>query len=233
LAGNFPDSVSNGSEEAGDDFTLPAATDYLVSQGLLEEAESSAESSDRPFDLTREPLMFPQERPGRLQALARADEGFLLALAYSSQRGYGAVHPFVADLRLGSVEVEFVVPETETVIIVGRLEVTECQTVNRFKGGGGRPPMFTRGYGLVYGHNERKALSMAIVDRALKAKELGEAIKGPVQDEEFVLSHSDNVEASGFVSHIKLPHYVDFQAELAMLRHMRAWPEQEDTDKTE
>ncbi|MDR1395187.1 MAG: carbon-phosphorus lyase complex subunit PhnI, partial [Deltaproteobacteria bacterium] len=46
--------------------------------------------------------------------------------------------------------------------------------------------------------------------------------KGPAQDEEFVLSHCDNVEASGFVSHIKLPHYVDFQAELAMLRHMRA-----------
>jgi alpha-D-ribose 1-methylphosphonate 5-triphosphate synthase subunit PhnI len=230
---NFSDSEPKGPDEAGDDFTMPAATDYLVSQGLLEEAENPAENRDCPFDLTREPLMFPQKRAGRLQALARADEGFLLALAYSTQRGYGAVHPFVAELRLGSVEVEFLVPETETVITIGRLEVTECQTVNRFKGGGGRPPMFTRGYGLVYGHNERKALSMAIVDRALKAKELGEAIKGPAQDEEFVLSHSDNVEASGFVSHIKLPHYVDFQAELAMLRHMRAGSEHGNPDKTE
>jgi alpha-D-ribose 1-methylphosphonate 5-triphosphate synthase subunit PhnI len=81
--------------------------------------------------------------------------------------------------------------------------------------------MFTRGYGLCLGDNERKALSMAIVDRALRSRELGEALKGPAQDEEFVLYHGDNVEASGFVSHIKLPHYVDFQAELAMLRRMR------------
>jgi len=33
-----------------------------------------------------------------------------------------------------------------------------------------------------------------------------------------VLSHSDSVEASGFVQHLKLPHYVDFQAELSLLR---------------
>jgi alpha-D-ribose 1-methylphosphonate 5-triphosphate synthase subunit PhnI len=177
---------------------------------------------ETPFDLTRTPLEIPQDRPGRLQALARADEGFLLALAYSSQRGYGSVHPFVADLRLGTVEVEFTAPETGFPVTVGEIELTECQTACQFKGGGGKPPMFTRGYGLTVGKNERKALSMSIVDRALRSRELGEAVKGPAQDEEFVLYHADNVEASGFVSHIKLPHYVDFQAELAMLRHMRS-----------
>jgi alpha-D-ribose 1-methylphosphonate 5-triphosphate synthase subunit PhnI len=36
-----------------------------------------------------------------------------------------------------------------------------------------------------------------------------------------VLSHSDNVQATGFVEHLKLPHYVDFQAELALLRQLR------------
>jgi alpha-D-ribose 1-methylphosphonate 5-triphosphate synthase subunit PhnI len=30
------------------------------------------------------------------------------------------------------------------------------------------------------------------------------------------------VEASGFVQHLKLPHYVDFQAELALVRKLRA-----------
>ena len=44
----------------------------------------------------------------------------------------------------------------------------------------------------------------------------------PAQDEEFVLSHADNVEASGFVQHLKLPHYVDFQAELELVRKLRA-----------
>jgi len=37
-----------------------------------------------------------------------------------------------------------------------------------------------------------------------------------------VLYHSDNVEASGFVQHLKLPHYVDFQSELELVRRMRA-----------
>ncbi|MCA3702868.1 MAG: carbon-phosphorus lyase complex subunit PhnI, partial [Methylobacterium sp.] len=32
---------------------------------------------------------------------------------------------------------------------------------------------------------------------------------------------SDNIQATGFVEHLKLPHYVDFQAELALLRQMR------------
>ena len=44
----------------------------------------------------------------------------------------------------------------------------------------------------------------------------------PAQDEEFVISHSDNVQATGFVEHLKLPHYVDFQAELELVRRMRA-----------
>ena len=32
--------------------------------------------------------------------------------------------------------------------------------------------------------------------------------------------HCDNVEAAGFVSHLKLPHYVDFQSELELIRKM-------------
>ena len=63
---------------------------------------------------------------------------------------------------------------------------------------------------------------MAIVDRALRSKELGENIQFPAQDEEFVLAHLDNVQASGFVSHLKLPHHVDFQSELHLLRCLRA-----------
>ncbi|MER8848493.1 carbon-phosphorus lyase complex subunit PhnI, partial [Mesorhizobium australicum] len=30
------------------------------------------------------------------------------------------------------------------------------------------------------------------------------------------------VQATGFVAHLKLPHYVDFQAELDLVRRMRA-----------
>ncbi|MFN7027431.1 MAG: carbon-phosphorus lyase complex subunit PhnI, partial [Pseudorhizobium sp.] len=157
----------------------------------------------------------------RLQALARGDEGFLLALGYSTQRGYGRNHPFVGEIRIGEVEVELDVPELGFAVSLGRVQVTECQMVNQFKGSSKAPPQFTRGYGLVFGQSERKSMSMALVDRALRAEELGEDITAPAQDEEFVISHADNVQATGFVEHLKLPHYVDFQAELALVRKMR------------
>jgi alpha-D-ribose 1-methylphosphonate 5-triphosphate synthase subunit PhnI len=94
--------------------------------------------------------------------------------------------------------------------------------VNQFKGSATEAPCFTRGYGLAFGQSERKTMSMALVDRSLRARELGEEILAPGQDEEFVMSHSDNVQATGFVEHLKLPHYVDFQSELGLLRKLRA-----------
>jgi alpha-D-ribose 1-methylphosphonate 5-triphosphate synthase subunit PhnI len=103
----------------------------------------------------------------------------------------------------------------------GRIALTECQMVNQFAGTANEAPRFTRGYGLAFGQSERKAIAMALVDRALRARELGEEVKAPAQDEEFVLMHSDNVQATGFVEHLKLPHYVDFQAELGLVRRLR------------
>jgi alpha-D-ribose 1-methylphosphonate 5-triphosphate synthase subunit PhnI len=199
----------------------PRVTDLLGRQGLMEPDGST--DPDRPLgDLTREPLNFPLDRDLRLQALARGDEGFLLALGYSTQRGYGRSHPFVGEIRIGEVNVEFDAPELGFAVSLGRIRVTECQMVNQFKGSAKVPPQFTRGYGLVFGQAERKAMAMSLVDRALRARELGEAIVAPAQDEEFVISHSDNVQATGFVEHLKLPHYVDFQAELDLIRRMRA-----------
>jgi alpha-D-ribose 1-methylphosphonate 5-triphosphate synthase subunit PhnI len=194
--------------------------------GLLgDEGLMGRETDDgaAPGDLTREPLELPADRSLRLQALARGDEGFLLALAYSTQRGYANSHAFVGELRIGAVEVEFEIPELGFAVCIGEIEVTECETVNKFDGSKTEPPQFTRGYGLAFGQSERKALSMALVDRALRWRELGQDFTGaPAQDEEFVLSHCDNIQASGFLEHIKLPHYVDFQAELELVRRMRA-----------
>jgi alpha-D-ribose 1-methylphosphonate 5-triphosphate synthase subunit PhnI len=199
----------------------PRVTDLLGQQGLLE-ADGETEEGRAVGDLTREPLEFPLGRDLRLQALARADEGFLLALGYSTQRGYGRTHPFVGEIRIGEVDVEFDVPELGFAVSLGRIRVTECQMVNQFKGSAKVPPQFTRGYGLVFGQAERKAMSMSLCDRALRAAEFGEDIVAPAQDEEFVIAHSDNVQATGFVEHLKLPHYVDFQAELDLIRRMRA-----------
>ncbi|MDO5692105.1 MAG: carbon-phosphorus lyase complex subunit PhnI [Pseudomonadota bacterium] len=207
----------------------PKVVELLNHEGLIEtERASGAELP--PVDLTRQPLRFPAGRSTRLQNLARGDEGFLLAMAYSTQRGYAHSHPFVGELRLGQVAVEVVPEELGFAISIGDIEVTECDMVNQFAGSKTEPPQFTRGYGLTFGHCERKAMAMSLVDRALRAPELGEPVESPAQMQEFVLSHSDSLEASGFVQHLKLPHYVDFQSELELVRRMRAAPTTHDEE---
>lgn len=214
--GRAPERAPEAEPEPG---PTPRVTELLAREGLMQR-ETPAETE--PADLTREPLSFPAGRDLRLQALARGDEGFLLGLGYSTQRGYGNSHPFVGEVRVGEVAVEFVPPELGFPVELGEIGVTECQMVNQFQGSRTEPPQFTRGYGLVFGHGERKAMSMALVDRALRAEELGEDVTAPAQEPEFVLYHCDNVEATGFVEHLKLPHYVDFQSELENIRTMRA-----------
>jgi alpha-D-ribose 1-methylphosphonate 5-triphosphate synthase subunit PhnI len=204
----------------GEDPAMPRVADLLSSSALIEPDAHPDQDATQPGDLTREPSVFPMSRAERLQALARGDEGFLLGLAYSSQRGFGNTHPFAGEVRVGEVEVEFDAPELGFGVPLGRIEITECQMVNQFTGSAETPAQFTRGYGLAFGRSERKAMSMSIVDRALRSAEFDERVVSPVQDEEFVLSHSDNVQATGFVEHLKLPHYVDFQAELMLVRRL-------------
>ncbi len=200
---------------------VPRVVDLLDREGLIQVEEPDPDVAPVD-DLTREPLHFPASRALRLQNLARGDEGFLLSLGYSTQRGYGRNHPFAGEIRLGEVDVEMVPTELGFPIAIGSITVTECEMVNQFRGSATVPAQFTRGYGLAFGEAERKAMVMALVDRALRCRELGEEPTSPAQDEEFVLYHSDNVEASGFVQHLKLPHYVDFQSELVLVRTLRA-----------
>jgi alpha-D-ribose 1-methylphosphonate 5-triphosphate synthase subunit PhnI len=224
LAGD--EAIPEGERISVDDASPPPRVSALLAEEGLVEEDGSVEG-DHIADITREPQDYPMGRDGRLQSLARGDEGFLLALAYSTQRGFGRSHPFAGEIRIGEVEVELDVPELDFAVPLGRVRVTECQMINQFKGSAKAPPQFTRGYGLVFGQSERKAMAMALCDRSLRAGELGEETGAPAQDEEFVLSHCDNVQATGFVEHLKLPHYVDFQAELDLVRRMRAVHETE------
>ncbi|AFY46640.1 putative enzyme of phosphonate metabolism [Nostoc sp. PCC 7524] len=231
--------VPTAPEAEADTEPVPRVIDTLDREGLMQaegvqEEElltaspsspssppSSSSPSSQPFDLTRQPLTFPAARDARLQNLARADEGFLLSLAYSTQRGYGRNHPFAGEIRMGEVEVVIFPEELGFEVAIADITITEVQMVNQFKGSKELPAQFTRGYGLTFGYNERKAMSMALVDRAMRAEELGETVDSPAQNVEFVMYHSDNVEAQGFVQHLKLPHYIDFQAELNLVRKIR------------
>ena len=82
---------------------------------------------------------------------------------------------------------------------------------------GGASLALTVGYGLVFGRAETKAIAMSVLDHCL---EHGDA-RYPTEDEEFVLYHVDGVEATGFISHLKLPHYVTFQSKLSSVRETR------------
>jgi alpha-D-ribose 1-methylphosphonate 5-triphosphate synthase subunit PhnI len=209
-----------GEGRVGGSPRVPHVMAFLDRDGMIEPAPHD---DTAPPDLTREPLELPASRPLRLQAITRGDEGFVLSMAYSTQRGYGRTHAFVGELRIGRVAVEVDIPELGFAVEIGEVELTECETVNQFKGSRTEPAQFTRGYGLVFGQSERKAIAMGLVDRALRWQELGEDFTGaPAQDAEFVLMHADNVQATGFLEHIKLPHYVDFQAELELVRRLRA-----------
>lgn len=198
----------------------PSALADLLRDGLVEDFVPGP-GDPPPPDITRDPPSYPMPRSARLQMLARADEGWVLGLGYSTQRGYAYSHPFAGDVRHGWAEVELVPDELDFPIVVGEVELTQCEMVNQFVGSADALPQFTRGYGLSFGHAERRTMAMALVDRALRWDEFGEAPTSPAQAQEFVLPQGDSVEASGFVQHLKLPHYVTFESELELVRLLR------------
>lgn len=214
--GEDPEPVA--SESLQSDETMTRVLAMLEREKLLVE-----ESDDQraPADITQDPPNYPCDRSARLQSLVRGDEGFLLALGYSTQRGYGRNHPFAGEIRVGEVEVTIEPEELGFPVVIGRIQVTECEMINGFTKLPDGDVRLTRGYGLAFGQSERKTMAIALVDRSLQADDYAEEKISPAQQEEFVLSHCDNVEASGFVSHLKLPHYVDFQSELELLRRIR------------
>lgn len=186
--------------------------DLLKKEGLLQPADMS--ENHNLVDITREAIKFPAPRSARLQMMARAETGGLMALGYSSQRGFGSVHPTVGELRYGSIPVR-VKDGTGRTRYIGKIEVTECEMITGNRPGKKKtPPYFSIGYGLCFGHNETKVICMSTLDSAMRRPELG----APANDQEFVLYHTEGVEAMGFTNHLKLPHYVTFQSALSNTR---------------
>lgn len=186
--------------------------DILKNEGLLKPVDNKEDRSI--VDITREAIKFPAPRSARLQMMARAETGGLMALGYSSQRGFGSVHPTVGELRYGSVPVK-TKDNSGRLRYIGKIEVTECEMITGSKPGKkNTPPYFSIGYGLCFGHNETKVICMSTLDSAMRRPELG----APANDQEFVLYHTEGVEAMGFTNHLKLPHYVTFQSALSNTR---------------
>jgi alpha-D-ribose 1-methylphosphonate 5-triphosphate synthase subunit PhnI len=173
-----------------------------------------------------EPLSFPAPRSVRLQTLARGMTQAVMALGYAAIRGFGPAHPTVGELRQGTVAVRIAHPfeagGPDDAYYVGSITVTEVESLFEVEQSSGDGLEFGIGYGLVYGRAESKAIAMSVLDHCLT---LGDT-RFPVQDEEFVLYHVDGVEATGFISHLKLPHYVTFQSKLDSARRTQAAAQQ-------
>lgn len=209
---------------------LPKVMDYLRDQGLM---KPMVDDDTPPFDVTKESLSFPASRSARLQVLTRGQTGTVTALGYASLRGYGPLlHPTVGELRVGWLPVSVPSPfgsglaqdgeatSDDDSYYVGEVRVTEVESVVPVavpRGEGKTEIEFDLGYGICFGQNETKAIAMSLLDQCLENPDPGH----PTHDEEFVLLHIDSVEATGFISHLKLPHYVTFQSELDSVRKSR------------
>jgi alpha-D-ribose 1-methylphosphonate 5-triphosphate synthase subunit PhnI len=201
--------------------TYPNIIDFLRDEGMMPEAPERIPNQE-PFDVTRTPPSFPMPRSGWLQVLARGEAGSMLMLAYSSMRGYGGTgHGAVAELRAGELPVRISHPITGRPVTIGHVEACEVHYIS-----GGFSSLqnsevadYQLGYGLVVGRDERKAISMGIIDCSLRFAMPSDNM--PVANQEFVVSHVDSVESSGFVEHLKLPHYVTFQAGMQRSRRLR------------
>jgi len=204
--------------------SLPKVLDYLRELGLIAMRE---DDEAEPRDVTKQTLSFPAHRSERLQVLTRGQTGTVTSLGYASLRGFGPMlHPTVGELRVGRLPVVVPNPLTDSVhaeadpsdgYYLGEVRLTEVETVVPIqvpKAEGRTGLSFDLGYGACFGQNETKAIAMSLLDQCLEHPDA----RYPTHDEEFVLMHVDSVESTGFISHLKLPHYVTFQSELDAVR---------------
>ena len=198
--------------EYADDAALPQyplVADWLQQQGLMDaidKPDGEIDPADIP-DITRDPMMTPAPRAHRLQALARADTGGILALGYASMRGYGFIHPTVNELRLSHAEVQVKHPVTGETFSAGRVRVSQAEVITKGKSG------YKIGFAATLGWNEVKLIAAATLDIEMSQPE-----PHPAHTEDFVLHHTEPIESSGFCIHFKLPHYVTFQSSMDNMR---------------
>jgi len=192
--------------------TFQKVIDLLKEEGLLKPVDPKENRTL--VDITKEAIRFPAPRSARLQMMARAETGGLMALGYASMRGFGFVHPTVGELRYGSVPVR-VKDKNGRTRYIGKIEVTEAEMISNAENAKkNAAPHLTIGYGLCYGQNDTKAICMGILDTAMRSPNTN----SPTHDQEFVLYHTEGIESMGFTNHLKLPHYVTFQSGLKNIR---------------
>jgi len=188
---------------------------FLRSADLL--VEHPRDESE-PFDVTRRPARPPAPRSAVLASMARAETGALVGLWYRSILGPdGDIHEVtLGEVRHGRLPLQVTHPHTGRPVRIGWFRASEAEAIEDLDGADEDRSRFDVGYGLVFGHNERKAIAMANLDVA--CRRFGRS--GPL--EQLLLMTTDGLDSAGFLEHLKLPHYVTFRSMVERKRAVRA-----------
>jgi alpha-D-ribose 1-methylphosphonate 5-triphosphate synthase subunit PhnI len=180
--------------------------DLLRSQGMIRDRRR--DDDPEPHDITRDPVRPGAPRSARLSVMARAETGALVNLWYRNILGPdGYIHEVtLGEVRHGRLPVRVTHPATSQPVCLGEVRVTEVEAIEDLDGAEEERGFFDVGYGLCLGHNERKAIAMANLDIAVER----DGGRSPL--EQSVLMTTDGLDASGFLEHLKLPHYVTFRS---------------------
>ncbi|MFP3906233.1 MAG: carbon-phosphorus lyase complex subunit PhnI [Acidimicrobiales bacterium] len=161
-----------------------------------------------PFDITRQPARPGAPRSARLSTMARAETGALVQLWYRNILGPdNHLHEVtLGEVRHARLPVRVRHPRSGRPVTIGHVRVTEVEAIEDLNGIDEDGSRFDVGYGLCLGHNERKAIAMANLDISVHRD------RGRSALEQSVLQTTDGLDASGFLEHLKLPHYVTFRS---------------------
>jgi len=199
--------------------------DLLRGQGMIRDRRR--DDDPEPHDVTREPVRPGVPRSARLSVMARAETGALVNLWYRNVLGPdGYIHEItLGEVRHGRLPVRVTHPVTGQPVRLGSVRVTEVEAIEDLDGPDEDRGVFDVGYGLCLGHNERKAIAMANLDIAV------ERDGGQGALEQSVLMTTDGLDASGFLEHLKLPHYVTFRSMVDRKAAIRAAAERPAPDQ--
>ncbi len=182
----------------------PYSSVPLLETKSMEYSDLLVSEEDQPVDITRQPISTHPSPAERLGHLARGEEGYMTGCAYENLRKAGQSHPYVSRLKRGELVLNIHLDDIELLVEIGELPLTTCTLIEA------KPEHLIEGFGIAFGAAERRALSMAAVDLQFRQNDLR-------ADD---LMHTDGVAASGYLSHLKLPHYSDFAADVARLRRL-------------
>ncbi|MER6980140.1 carbon-phosphorus lyase complex subunit PhnI [Streptomyces carpinensis] len=201
--------------ESDDDRNPPRVMDLMRAMDLLVERRTGEDPE--PYDVTRQPARPGAPRSAVLSMLARAETGALVHFWYKLRFDpRSAGHEIPGEVRHGWLPLRVNHPLTGNPVQVAEVRVTDVETYDDLDRPDEDRSRIDVGYGLCFGHNERKAIAMAGLDLAVHRD--GNSSEVAQQ----VLITLDGVEANGFLEHLKLPHHVDFRSVIDRKQAIRA-----------